>query len=71
VGSIRVARVVVESNGTVVTSNGGSSFGKSSGASTVAVGTWGVLVSAVMAALAGLLDVECGRGLEDRRPKTE
>jgi hypothetical protein len=43
------------SNGTVSTSNGGSSFGKSSGASTLAVGTWGVLVSAVMAALAWLL----------------
>ncbi|GFZ44387.1 hypothetical protein JCM24511_02109 [Saitozyma sp. JCM 24511] len=43
------------SKGTVSTSNGGSSFGKSSGASTLAIVTWGVLVSAVMAALAGLL----------------
>ncbi|RSH80190.1 hypothetical protein EHS25_007200 [Saitozyma podzolica] len=43
------------SNGTVSTSNGGSSFGKSSGASTLAIGNWGVLVSAVMAALAVLL----------------
>jgi hypothetical protein len=42
-------------NGTVSTSNGGSSFGKSSGASTLTVGTGGVLVSEVMAALAGLL----------------
>jgi hypothetical protein len=43
------------SNGTVSTSNGGSSFGKSSGSSTLAVGTSGVLVSAVMAALTSLL----------------